>query len=877
MQRFQFTSTTLSFRFQPLFFVAVAFASGILGEHFLIINQKPLIIGFAVTVSIAAILFLLNIQTYPLLLIAIILAGATLCRLEDVNASPDRLRSQLEQGSLKAGEPAEIVGTLSGAPEKTPDRIYLNLNADKVSQFKNDHSASGLARLSLFFSDENARHEFESLHLDYGVRIRALAIITRQQQYRNPGVTDFDDFLMQQGYDLAAEIKSPLLIDNLGQQHRNPLLSKLYEWRQRGLAFIDANFDRQSAAILKAVVFGERHYLDNATQERFKAAGTFHILVIAGLHIAFAAGIALWLLSWLTESRWLRLLILLPFLWTYVTMIGAQPPAVRASMVITVALLGDALFRAKFGINTIAASSIVLLAFKPSDLFSGSFQLTFVTVVLIGLVAVPLIERMRAIGQWRPASDRPYPPRCNRFVRWLSEVAFWRQQDHDKFMQGSPVQYRLSKARTAKILDKLHLQWVVRGVLSAVVISTVVQFGLLPIMAIYFNRAALIGIVLNIPVALFMIAFLICSAAFLLAKIIVPSLAATVYIGVQVSRYFLSESITPLTKIEWASFRIPNYSGTNIVLYGLYFVPVIYVIALLHRWNPLKQNTPATGSGLTCDLSKIFGSRPMLYGGNFAALGLAVVMFAVITVRPVSIFHPGQLTVSFLDVGQGDSIFIRFPHGKTMLVDAGGRITFIRDTENEDPFAESSFSIGEAVVSRYLWSQGIDHLDYIVATHGDSDHIEGFTDVIKNFQIGKAFTGVIPTNDPEFNAFKYALDNRAAPLQVLTQGDHLNIDGVEIEALSPTKLAVAPVQSANNNSLVLKLTYGQRSILLTGDVERDAETGMLRVGRQVTRRCFEGSTSRESNVIDAGFSECSSSDLCGYFRGRIQPLWSSEC
>src|SRR5207244_4095800 len=85
-------------------------------------------------------------------------------------------------------------------------------------------------------------------------------------------------------YDLAAQIKSPLLIENLGQGDRNRFLVRLYNWRARGLASIDSNFDRESAAILKAVIFGERHFLDNATQEGFKAAGTFHILVIAGLH-----------------------------------------------------------------------------------------------------------------------------------------------------------------------------------------------------------------------------------------------------------------------------------------------------------------------------------------------------------------------------------------------------------------------------------------------------------------------------------------------------------------------------------------------------------------------------------------------------------------
>ena len=829
MRRFQFTSTTLSFRYQPLFAVAVAFATGILVQHFLNLKIGYLLAGLCAALLIAVVVSQLNHQSYPILLIGLLLAGATLAGIEMQSLGPDRLRSQVESELLKTSEPAEVVGTLIAPPEKVPGRIYLDLSTEKISQFKAERNATGNIRLSLFLTDDEVRQEFENLHLDYGSRIRTLAILSRSEQYRNPGVTDFDEFLIQQGYDLAAQIKSPLLIENLGEGRCNPFLARLYNWRVRGLDAIDANFDRESAAILKAVVFGERHFLDNATQERFKAAGTFHILVIAGLHIAFAAGICLWLLSLLTKSRWLRLIILLPLLWGYVVMVGAQPPAVRASLVITVALFGDALFRAKFGINTISVSAIILLALRPSDLFTGSFQLTFLTVILIGLISVPLIERMRAIGQWRPASDRPYPPRCNRFIRWLSEVAFWHQSDHDKFMHGSPVQYRLDKSRTAIILEKLRLQWLVRAVLSTVIISITVQLGLLPVMALYFNRAAMVGIILNIPVALFMIAFLVFSGCFLLAKFLVPALAGKIYFGVTASRYLLSESIDPFIKIDWASFRVPHYSGKFLILYLIYLIPILYSIVVIHLWNPLALRSVDTGNRVFA----ILRSRPLFYSYNIIFVSLAVIMFVLTTVHPVSSYQPGKLTLSFLDVGQGDSIFIRFPRGKTMLVDSGGRITFVRDTENDDPFAESGFSIGEAVVSRYLWSQGIDHLDYIVATHGDSDHIEGFTDVIKNFRIGEAITGVVPSNDPEFNTFKQLLDRRSVPLQILTRGDHLQIDDVEIEAMSPEKLANAPIQSENNHSLVLKLTYGERSILLTGDVEREAESQMLTLGEKL--------------------------------------------
>src|SRR5689334_8100128 len=109
MRRFQFTSTTLSFRYQPLFAVAVAFAVGILAQHFLKINNGYLFAGLAATLLIGIVLFILSRQSYPVLIIGVMLAGATLCGLEMRSVGPDRLRVQIESGFLKTSEPAEII------------------------------------------------------------------------------------------------------------------------------------------------------------------------------------------------------------------------------------------------------------------------------------------------------------------------------------------------------------------------------------------------------------------------------------------------------------------------------------------------------------------------------------------------------------------------------------------------------------------------------------------------------------------------------------------------------------------------------------------------------------------------------------------------
>src|SRR5207244_2461274 len=135
---------------------------------------------------------------------------------------------------------------------------------------------------------------------------------------------------------------------------------------------------------------------------------------------------------------------------------------------------------------------------------------------------------------------------------------------------------------------------------------------------------------------------------------------------------------------------------------------------------------------------------------------LAMTSALVAVMRPPIDQADGKLAVHFLDVGQGDSAFVIFPHGKTMLVDGGGELRFDRRErsvaqaeEVEPAFSDNAFSIGEAVVSRFIWSLGRTRVDYVLATHAHADHIGGLWEVVRNMQVGQAIVGHLPTADPE--------------------------------------------------------------------------------------------------------------------------------
>jgi competence protein ComEC len=176
---------------------------------------------------------------------------------------------------------------------------------------------------------------------------------------------------------------------------------------------------------------------------------------------------------------------------------------------------------------------------------------------------------------------------------------------------------------------------------------------------------------------------------------------------------------------------------------------------------------------------------------------------------------PGKLEVNVLDVGQGDSSFIAFPDGSTLLVDGGG----LAGSGNVKGY-RSGFDVGENVVSTYLWSRGIQHIDAIAVTHGDHDHMEGLRSVIENFDVGELWIGR-DDKRPAIQSLLQEARERGIRVAHKLRGDHFDW-GSPVDFLNPLQSDAAE-KPANDDSLVLRLSDGTRHFLLTGDIQARAE------------------------------------------------------
>jgi competence protein ComEC len=758
----------------PLAQLAVAFSAGVCAAHYFSPRVGFTLIAAGVCSALVVFLVKKNLTAAGLvLLLSMFFAGAVLANLETRTDDASDVKRIDDQSTV-------LTGVLDRPPEFARDRVYLSLRVERIAE------TVAHGRISILVTSPNATPE-----LRYGTRIRVRTTLDRTGNYRNPGVSSLAEYLDRNDYDATGVVKNPAAITRLEDTRVFPPLALVYRWRESLQREIDTRFTPETAGVLDAALLGNRYTLSPSASERFREGGTFHVLVISGLHISFIGGLVFLVISRLTKRRLVQFALPAVVVWSYSIAVGAESSVVRAALMFSFGGFAPIVFRRSTSLNALGAAALVLLVRSPKEIFDPGFQLTFLSVLAIVAIAWPLLLKLAAIGSWHPARTTPYPPVCSRELKTFCELLFWSEEKWRQQLSRSAHDYRLFKARPAAWLERYQVQRCMRYLFGAVLVSVSVQLVLLPLMIIYFHRLSPASLLLNIVVSVLLALLIAVALTALLVAQISVAISAPLFKLAEAINWLMVHSVDPFSGFN---FRLPEYSGPAAWVYVFYYLPLLVLVVALADWRPLALSKQKHRLVL-----------PMT--------ALQLLLTVLLILHPFSnVRADAKLHIDFLDVGQGDSALVTMPDGTTLLVDGGGNLL------------EATRRIGETVVSEYLWWRGLDQIDYVLVTHADADHIDGLNDVLKNFTVRDALIARAPADDPEFAKFSETLKQTNTHAEKLQAGDVIHFGDVELTVLWPP---AGGKTSANNDSIVLRLRFGNRAILLTGDIEKEAEKSLL--------------------------------------------------
>jgi competence protein ComEC len=562
-----------------------------------------------------------------------------------------------------------------------------------------------------------------------GRLVRAPVLLRRPRVWRNFGGPSVTWQQLRRPFALTGTIKSAALVDVVPGAWWVEAAAAVRRHVRRAAREAIAPLDPQSAAIVTAILIGDRAGLSDDVERRLQAAGTYHVIAISGGNVALVAALCVVLV---------RLVVR-----------GARASAL-ATLVVVVAygfvVEGDA------SVTRAVTAAVVYLAVGLAGLVPRPAAVIAVVAILVA-IADPLV--VLDVGAWLS------------FGATIGIV-----------LGAGRLLGRLAPGRSPGRSTRSKFA----AALAAVVAATAAaELALLPVAAGVFSRVGVAGLAVNL-VAIPAMGVVQAAGA------VTVALAGWWDGGSGVAAWVahtaavvLVDSARIVDVAPWLSWRVPP--------------PPIGVIAVYYTgwavWFMTRAPARARRAALACTAA----------AGVVVATAAAGAPFAP---------RPGHLRATMLDVGQGDAILVQFPQGQSMLVDTGG--------------AGPRFDIAGRVVVPSAWALGVRRLDWLVITHADLDHIGGALGVVADLRPREIWDGVPVEASPERRALEDEARARRVPWRRVQAGDALTLDGVGVDVRHPPPPDWERPRVRNDDSIVLRLAYGDVEILLTGDAASEFES-----------------------------------------------------
>ncbi len=625
------------------------------------------------------------------------------------------------------GKRVELSGRVKDKREYFGEKTKYIIEVSQISIDGAQKSAAGRVLVNYFYRDSSYR---------YGQNVSVYGRLLEPRGARNPGEFNYGGYLRNKGVFGIVNVSSAgnIWFGDYSGDNVNFVMRIVERLKYNFSNKIKDDFSGQERELLRGLLLGEREGLDPAVKEEFARSGILHILAVSGLHVGVVIFLLGLVIGLFRIPNFIKYGLIVSGILLYVLLTGARPPVMRASVLAGIVLIGFLMERRVDAVNSIGAAGLLLLLFRPDDLFSASFQLSFTAV--FGIIFITYVSR--------------------EFI--------------DSRLQVLPRSHRRTFLR--------------RYILIPLLISLGIVIFISPVSGYYFGRIAPIAIPANLVVVpltfcIVGLGFFILTFGYILAFACEPFIA--------VLHYLLKLLLWTAHYAGMLPFAYADVSRETVYLTGIFY----FLVCLGYR-------------AVRSDKKR----RIVIY----------FLVFINVFIWDRVLFHPaGELKVVFFDVGQGDSALLRFPDDRYMLID-GGRKSF-------------SYDSGLYTIVPYLKRNGIKHIDKVVVSHPDADHIGGIQTVVRSVSVGKVYESSAEKSTRIYGELETILTERQIARQTVSGGMRLgDSDYYRIYVLHPPIMFRPDAENVNNYSLVIMVVYGERRFLFTGDIEVYSEKMLERFG-----------------------------------------------
>ncbi len=529
----------------------------------------------------------------------------------------------------------------------------------------------------------------------------------------NPG--EFDDYTYMKREGLSYRVYAETIYKT-GEKPM-PISSAFYNARKKLNKSIDRIYTKDNAAIVKAIVTGDKSYISDSLRTLYTDGGVVHILCISGLHVSIIAGLVIWLFrKWFGKTK--STIAAAAVLFVYMAFIGFSPSVTRAVIMAVIGFAAADFGRKSDALNNLLIAALAILLANPLLLFSSGFLLSFVTVLGV-----------------------------------ILSMLFYKDDKKSGYIKKTIITSFFATAFS------------------------------LPITAYYFYNVSLAGIITNLvvlPLTPVIVIFGIISAVVGISSEVLGTFFAG---SVAAVLWFYEAVLEVVTKIDFLNV----ITGRPNIVFCIAYYSVLIVVM-----TNIKNRISAKIICIMATTAMVF----MLVSGRT--------------------FYEST-EIAFLDVGQGDCAVITDKDGGTFVIDTGGSWFYDEDD-----------GTGKRYVYPYLQYKGRSSIDVLFISHPDSDHAQGSLGLMEMIDVEKIVFANYDYEESElYDKIIETAEKTDTEIEFVSAGDKMTFGDLDFECLYPFEGSGG---ETNAGSMVIKLIYGDFSVLFTGDVGFREEIEMINNG-----------------------------------------------